>query len=92
MTAISSTPTILSPVMITNEAKFLNDLEIILQGDFNAKVYPSEDGRISKAKINTEESLDGQKLRNLISLAAKWNLPIFISRSGAGLRILYGKQ
>ncbi len=77
---------------LTNEAKFLTDLEGILNPDFKARVYPSADGKIRIARVNTEQPLDGVNLRQLITLAAKWNLPISVSRSGAGLRILFGKE
>lgn len=90
MTAISTHAPI-KPIF-SNEAKFLTDLEEILPGDFKAKIYPSEEGTVKKAKVNTDDALDGIMLKRLITLAGKWNLPIYVGRSGAGLRIVFGKE
>jgi hypothetical protein len=84
------TTTTLLPV--PNEVKFLKDLEGILPKDFNARVYPDDEGRVSKARININADLDGALVKKLTILSAKWNLPLMIGRSGAGLKIHFGKE
>lgn len=78
-----------APVKV--EQSFLTELEAVLPGECKAKIYPSPDGRIIKAKINTDHSLEKKVLKDLITIASQWDLPLDISRSGTGLRIVYGK-
>lgn len=76
---------------IKNEQKFLAELETILPESFSAKIYPDEAGKITLVKINTDAALDLHTIKNLVIVADSWNLPLKVSRSGSGLRIVFGK-
>jgi len=76
---------------IKNEQKFLAELEAIFPESFSAKIYPDEAGKITLVKINTDAALDLHTIKNLVTVADSWNLPLKVSRSGSGLRIVFGK-
>jgi hypothetical protein len=73
------------------EQKFLAELETILPESFSAKIYPDAAGKITLVKINTDAALELQTLKQLVAVAAIWNLPLKVSRSGSGLRIVFGE-
>lgn len=75
------------------EAVFLQQLEAIFQKDFNARITPGEDqGSIRKAVVNTEEKLELDTIRKLVNLAGTYRIQLKIGRSGAGLKIQFGKD
>lgn len=75
------------------EAVFLEQLEAIFQKDFNARITPGEEqGSILKAVINTEEKLELDTIRKLVNLAGAYRIKLKIGRSGAGLKIQFGKE
>ena len=76
---------------VKNEHFFLAELDAIFPESFTAKIYPDEAGKITLVKINTDAALDLPTIKNLVIVAAGWSLPLNISRSGSGLRIVFGK-
>lgn len=77
--------------VISAEKKFMESLTSIFGKDFSAKVYPGSVVEITKAKVNTDQVLEGDKLHSLINLAAKWKLHLEVGRSGAGLKVHFNK-
>ncbi|MGI0106703.1 hypothetical protein [Salinimicrobium sp. WS361] len=77
---------------MAKDVQFLQDLEKILEPGFGARIYPDSTGNVVEAKVNTDQALDQEVIKKLISHTAKWNLHMVLSRSGAGLKVLFTKE
>jgi hypothetical protein len=89
MTTVTKSFTVHQGIKI--EQKFLAELEAIFPESFSAKIYPDDAGKIILVKINTDAALELETIKNLVAVAAGWDLPLKVSRSGSGLRIVFGK-
>lgn len=78
--------------MQTAEQVFMGQLETVLQEPFNAKIFPSPEDGIEKARVNTDQEISGSQFLSMIELAESYKLNLKVARSGAGLKVLFHKN
>ncbi|WZL88283.1 hypothetical protein VS868_11820 [Salinimicrobium sp. 3283s] len=92
MTTTTHASTVFPGKAVAKDVQFLMDLEKILKPGFGARIYPDSTGNVVQAKVNTDQALDQESIKKLIAHTAKWNLNMVLSRSGAGLKVLFTKE
>ena len=71
------------------ENRFKEQIQEILGSDCKVKTNVDEAGTLHEAKVNTDQTLDMQKLNAIWGTADAWACELEFARSGSGIRIQF---